>query len=72
MLGGGATRGSLEMFERREELRSRIIVGRVDTHEFYTKVELKADTCEPITGFSICIRPHNLSNSEDAPPWSSS
>lgn len=68
--------GYLIMFEKREDLSARtalavcagprLIVGKANTYESYTKVEVKADACEPSI-VSIYI-PHSRSKFGDTPP----
>lgn len=46
-------------------------IGKVGTHEFYTKVEVTADTCEPTTVVSLYI-PRSRCKSDDTAPMEQS
>lgn len=72
-----ALNGYMVFFEKRDDLKARTAVparsgpridmGRVQTHELYTEVEVKAADCELIGVVSLYI-PHGRSRSDDTAP----
>lgn len=69
--------GYLCMPEKRQDTRLRTVVavrtcprmsgGKVEVHEFYTRAEVRLDSCDPIVVTSIYL-PHSRSKRDDSAP----